>query len=140
MNLELKTQIEIKATPEAVWSTLTDFSEYSKWNPFIRMIKGDVRVGNQIKVGLIKMTFKPKVLVFEKNQEFRWLGHLFFKGLFDGEHYFKISKGEEGSCLFEHGERFKGFLIPFMKRMLLGETKDGFNEMNRALKERVEKL
>ena len=68
MNLELKTQIEIKATPEAVWSTLTDFSEYSKWNPFIRMIKGDVRVGNQIKVGLIKMTFKPKVLVFEKNR------------------------------------------------------------------------
>ncbi|WP_228479091.1 SRPBCC family protein [Flavobacterium soyangense] len=34
------------------------------------------------------MTFKPKVLAFETNKEFRWLGHLLFPGLFDGEHKF----------------------------------------------------
>ena len=33
------------------------------------------------------MTFKPKILTFETNKELKWLGYLFFEGLFDGEHY-----------------------------------------------------
>ena len=35
-------------------------------------------------------------------------------------------------------ERFRGILVPLMKKMLDNNTKDGFNQMNQALKIRCE--
>jgi hypothetical protein len=32
---EVKTEIEIQATPERVWSILVNFPAHSKWNPFV---------------------------------------------------------------------------------------------------------
>lgn len=137
MSLELKTSIKIHSNAEQIWKVLTNFSEYNDWNPFILSVDGQVNEGNRIKVDLGNMTFKPEVLVYEKNKEFRWLGHLIFKGLFDGEHYFKIIENEDDTCTFVHGEKFKGFLIPMLKKKLLTETKMGFESMNKALKKRV---
>jgi uncharacterized protein YndB with AHSA1/START domain len=31
----LHTEIEIEASPDRVWKTLTDFAAYPDWNPFI---------------------------------------------------------------------------------------------------------
>ena len=45
------------------------------------------------------MTFKPNILVFEENKELRWLGKLFFKGLFDGEHKFEIIDNKKSLIL-----------------------------------------
>ncbi len=45
---EIKTEIEIAATPEQVWSILTDFSAYPQWNPFIRSINGTVKTGERL--------------------------------------------------------------------------------------------
>ena len=36
---ELRTQIEINATPERVWDVLTAFDRFSEWNPF-RFLSG----------------------------------------------------------------------------------------------------
>ena len=81
--MEIKTQITINATPGKVWEVLTDFENYSNWNPFIRSITGKPKVGSQIAVSIVppqgkKMTFKPTVLVHERNKELRWMGRLFF--------------------------------------------------------------
>jgi uncharacterized protein YndB with AHSA1/START domain len=48
MAKEIKTEILINATPEKVWSILTSFDNYPNWNPFIKSIKGEVKVGNMI--------------------------------------------------------------------------------------------
>lgn len=135
--MELKTTIKIEATPQKVWNVLTDFENYKNWNPFVKSIIGDVKVGNNIKVELQGMTFKPEVLNFTKNQEFRWKGKLGMKGIFDGEHYFKLNE-ENGVTLFTHGELFSGILVALFKKKLLGETKDGFIAMNQALKRECE--
>lgn len=138
--MEIKTEIVINAEPNKVWETLTDFENYRNWNPFVKSLTGEVKTGNHIHVQLPGMNFKPKVLKFEKNKEFRWLGHLLFKGIFDGEHFFKLIDNKNGTTKFEHGEKFSGILVPLFKKKLMAETKTGFMEMNKRLKIESEKV
>ena len=81
------------------------------------------------------MTFTPTVLAFDTNKEFRWIGHLLFAGLFDGEHKFKLIDNHNGSTTFIQSEKFKGILVPLFKKMLDYNTVNGFNLMNQKLKE-----
>ena len=69
---EISTEIEIDASAERVWQVLTDFSSFPDWNPFVQSLEGAVREGERIKVRLKGMTFRPTVLKFEPNSEFRW--------------------------------------------------------------------
>ena len=144
MAKEIKTEIVIKATPEKVWAILTDFDNYPNWNPFIKSIKGQVAVGNKIIARLEPpkakgMTFKPSVLIFDANKEFKWLGHLLFPGLFDGEHKFELFDNGNGTTNFRQSEKFKGLLVSLFKKMLDNNTTNGFNLMNQKLKELAEK-
>lgn len=143
--MEIKTQIIINATPEKVWRVLTDFKNYPNWNPFIKSILGEPRVGRQITVSIISskgknMTFKPVVVVLNPNREFRWIGTLLFKGLFDGEHKFELIDNGNGTTIFNHSETFKGLLVSLFKKQLKYSTKKGFELMNENLKKRVESI
>lgn len=138
MALELKTQIEINASSKKVWEVLTDFNAFDEWNPFIKEIKGEVKKGNKISVKIDGMKFKPLILAFDENKELRWIGRLFFKGLFDGEHRFKITENGDGKVIFEQSEKFTGILVPFLKKKLFTEVKDNFNSMNLELKKKAE--
>lgn len=145
MAKQIKTQIMISATPDKVWSVLTDFENHPKWNPFIKSITGEVKVGNQITVSIAPpngkgMTFKPRVLVFDQNKEFRWIGKLIFKGLFDGEHKFELIDNRNGTTTFKHSENFKGLLVGLFKDQLENNTKKGFELLNESLKKRVEEM
>ncbi|MBI3258853.1 MAG: SRPBCC domain-containing protein [Ignavibacteriae bacterium] len=144
MAKEISTEILINASPEKVWLVFTDFSNYPQWNPFIKSVAGEVSIGNTIAVlleppGGKGMTFKPKVLAYEKNKEFRWIGNLLFPGLFDGEHKFELINNGDGTTTFRQSEKFKGILVPLFNKMLDTTTKDAFNLMNLKLKELVER-
>lgn len=106
----IHTSIIIHATPDRVWNILTDTDRYPEWNPFIRSIRGELKEGNRITARIQKMTFKPMVLVYEKNRTLEWLGSLYIKGLFDGKHRFRITDNGDGSVTFEQSEVFKGIL------------------------------
>jgi|TARA_B110000285_G_C15111969_1_gene611644 hypothetical protein len=144
MALEIKTEIIINATPEKVWKILTNFRAYPNWNPFIKSIEGQVTIGEKI-IARIEppeakgMTFKPKILTVVKNRELSWLGHLLFPGLFDGKHKFELIDNGNGTTTFIQSEKFKGILVPFFKKQLKNNTKNGFIEMNKKLKEIAEK-
>ncbi len=74
MTKEIKTETLINATPDKVWTLLTDFANYPKWNPFIKSIKGEVNASNKIEVTIEPpkekgMTFKAKVLICNENKE-----------------------------------------------------------------------
>ncbi len=142
MKKHFETEINIQSSAENIWSVISDFDSYPKWNPFIRSISGKQEVGSTLKVDLHppegkSMKFTPALLVFDKNKEFRWKGKLLFKGLFDGEHYFKIEPLENGSCRFIHGEYFDGILVGMLSKTL-AETEQHFKLMNEALKKRCE--
>ncbi|WP_439490197.1 SRPBCC family protein [Algoriphagus sp.] len=142
--MEIKTQIIINSTPDKVWTVLTDFDNYSNWNPFIKSIKGEPKVGSQITVSISSpegksMTFKPTVLAFDNNKEFRWMGKLLFKGVFDGEHKFELIDNGNGTTIFIHSEKFRGVLVNLFRKKLENSTRQGFELMNHGLKNVVEK-
>lgn len=142
-NHQLQTEIEIKASPARVWAILADFAAYPEWNPFIKRIHGVLEKGARLEV-LIQpsnqkgMTFRPSILVAEAEREFRWRGHFLLPGIFDGEHHFLIQPLEDGRVIFRQGEEFRGVLVPLFRGSLDRETKQGFEEMNLALKIRAE--
>lgn len=140
---EIVTEIEINAACHAVWRVLMDFVHHPEWNPFVRRISGEAKVGNRLEVSICPpggkgMTFRPKVLAVQANAELRWLGHLMVPGLFDGEHYFVLHPLAADRARLVHGERFSGLLVPLLKSQLESGTRAGFTAMNEALKLRVE--
>ena len=139
----IETKIEIDASPARVWEVFTDFGRYPQWNPFLVLLGGPVSVGERIEARLTPpggrgMTFKPEILVFDQDRELRWLGRLLIPGLFDGEHQFFVEPFGEGRTRFIQREEFRGILVPLAMRMIGSSIKQGFEEMNTALKQLVE--
>jgi len=83
------------------------------------------------------VTFKPTVQAVEPNQLVRWLGRLLLPGVFDGEHSLRLEAINSDHTRFIQSERFGGLLVPLLGG-LLARTQRGFEEMNQALKARVE--
>lgn len=139
----IETEILIDASPEKVWAILTNFENHPKWNPFIRSITGEKKIGEQLTVSIQPpggngMTFKPIVTSFKENKELRWKGKLGVQGIFDGEHYFQLIGQENNRTKLIHGERFSGILVALMGKAL-DKTKEGFELMNKSLKIESEK-
>ncbi|PWG06919.1 SRPBCC domain-containing protein [Polaribacter aquimarinus] len=139
MAKQIKTSITINASKEKIWKILTDFKNYPEWNSFIKSVTGEVKVGKQIKIKLQGMTFKPIILIFNENSELKWLGRLWFKGIFDGEHKFKLTDNGNGTTNFEQSEIFSGILVKLFAKSLDKDTKNGFEQMNKELKLHAEK-
>jgi len=139
---EISAAVEIDATPERVWTVLSDLSTYPLWNPFIQEASGELRVGSRLTLRMVPaegraMTFKPTVLVAEPNRELRWLGRLLLPGIFDGEHRFVLTPLGAGRTLLEQAEQFRGLLVPFTGS-LIDNTAREFAGLNDALKKRAE--
>ena len=140
---ELRTEIEIDAPPERIWSVLMDFDRYPAWNPFIREISGRAEEGERLYVrlgppGEDTMTFKPVVTRAEPDRGFTWRGELLTGWLFEGTHFFELQPLTAGRTRFVHGEYFGGLLVPLLWRSLDTKTRDGFERMNQALKAEAE--
>lgn len=139
----LHTEIEIATSAERVWAVLSDFGSYPQWNPFIKSIAGVPQEGARLKIAVQPsggklMRFSPVVLVADAERELRWLGRFVIPGIFDGEHRFVIEPLGENKVRFRQSERFSGFLVGALRTSLDRDTKQGFEEMNRALKARAE--
>ena len=140
---ELRTEIDIDAPTEAVWSALMNFENYGAWNPFVREISGEPRVGNVLSVfikpeGGSGMKLRPKVVKADENRVFAWKGKLGINGIFDGQHEFIIEPKTAGTVRFVHREEFSGVLVPVLWPMLEKNTRRGFEDMNKALKTLIE--
>ncbi|WP_348550706.1 SRPBCC domain-containing protein [Acidithiobacillus sp.] len=140
---QIVTHVDIAASPERVWSILTDFPAYPQWNPFIRSLSGVAKPGEKLRVTIQPedrgaMIFRPRVLTVIAQQELRWLGRLGFPDLFDGKHYFQLTAFGNGQTRFIQGEKFSGVLVGLFLHRMEAATKAGFDAMNRALKERAE--
>jgi len=139
----LNTEILINANAADVWNVLMDIEAFPNWNPFIIFVDKKFKEGEKIKIilqqpGSKPMTIKPVVIKVVENKELRWLGHLGFPGLFDGQHIFELKSLEDGSTKFLQREEFKGILVNLFWKQLNTKTRKGFEMMNQKLKELAE--
>ncbi len=106
----IRTEIIINASPERVWQVLTDFNRYAEWNPFITDIQGSPVKGSRLQNTMLNggktYVFNPIVTQCEPHKYFAWLGSLFVKGIFDGNHFFEIVPTGDKQVKLIQGEDF----------------------------------
>jgi hypothetical protein len=146
MTFELKTFVDIDATPERVWQVLTDLPAYAQWNPFITQAEGTFAVGERLSLrlppvnALLRVTLRPTVLEVTPCRRLRLRsrqGRLGMPGLFDAEHTFTLTQHDGAVRLLEE-QRLRGLLVAVMARPLNRRRLPALTAMNAALKERSE--
>ena len=140
---ELFTEIEIDAPTDRVWTVLTDVEKWAEWNAFIPEVKGEISVGGRIFVRVAPpngraMSFKATVTCFHENRDFIWVGSAPIPGAFRGEHIFELRPIDDGRTRLVHREEFSGWMLPLLWGGMEKGTHEGFEQMNRDLKTRVE--
>lgn len=141
---EVRTEIEINTGPERVWKILAEFEKYEQWNPFINRIIGQAKEGAKIEIhietpGGKSRKYEPTVTKVEQGRELRWLGKSSIPGFLNGEHIFTIELIQTERVRFVHREVFDGLLTSLFGKSLDTDVKQGFEEMNKALKEKAER-
>lgn len=141
---ELRTEIEIQATPDKVWQVLTDLDQYPQWNPFICHAIGKPEVG-----GKVDIDFQPDskglklhctVVTLEPNRLLSWKYNVLIPFLMQGVHSFTIEPLENDRVRFIDREIFTGLLVPLQANDIDTNSKRGFEEMDKALKARAEQM
>ena len=147
MSRSIHTEIEIDAPADVVWAVLTAFDTYPEWNGYTR-IEGEAREGARLAVSAgpeagRMPTFRPEVLRAARDgdeYELAWLGHLWVRGLFDGEHSFRVEALDDACSRLVQSESFSGLLVGPVLRLYGADTESNFRAVNEAVKARAESL
>jgi len=141
---EVRSEIEINSYPESVWKILTDFATYDQWNPFINKINGLPREGDKIDIYIEtpsgkKRKYSPKVTKVEEGRELRWFGKSLLSGFLNAEHIFTIEELQPQHVRFVQREVFEGLLAGLFGKGMDSDVRQGFEDMNTALKKYAER-
>lgn len=137
------TSLKIAASPERVWSVLTDFAAYPQWNSIISQATADLRPGGTMRfriqiVESPQLAFTAKFVRFVPQRELAWRGGApLVPALAWGEHWFRITEAEDG-CELTHGEQFGGLLALVIRGKNHERVTRTYDAFNRALKARAE--
>jgi hypothetical protein len=141
---EVRTEIEINSYPETVWKILTDFATYDQWNPFINKIIGLPTEGSKIEIYLETPSgknrkYSPRITKVEEGRELRWSGKSSLPGFLNAEHIFTIEELHPERVRFTQREVFDGLLTRLFGKGVDIDVRQGFQDMNEALKMRAER-
>ena len=138
----LESWVEINTTVDKAWDALLDFESWTKWNSFIPIVKGELKVGNKMMIkvkspGLKEMIFKPTVFEIEGGKKIVWGGGTLLIG-YRGIHEFIIEYLDDNRIRFKQIEKFEGPIVLFMNKMIF-KTAIGYVSMNEEFKKFLEK-
>ena len=142
VTMQLRTEVEIAASPGRVWAVLTDFAAYPTWNPFIASVEGELRSGARLRIAMslhdgTELRWRSRVRVYEPPSELRWTACRWLPTLLSLEHLFLLKPAGDGRTRLVHGEDLSGWLLEYLgDRATL--TVRGMVHMNEALKARAE--
>jgi hypothetical protein len=140
---EIKTEIQIAASPEKVWNVLTDFNNWKSWNPTANQINGSPSVGSKLSItmrcedGSNGNKYSPIVTAVEKPKFMRWQAKMLFNFLFSNDKRFELRE-TNGGTLFIHTEIFGGVIVPLFWNKMSPAITPMLESMNKALKKKVE--
>jgi hypothetical protein len=136
---EYRATTTIEASPETIWTILTDASGYPEWDPGMDRIEGRISPGEKI-TAFTKLSpgraFPVKVTEFVPGQKMTWAGGMPL-GLFKGERTFTLVTQDQGAVEFTVGEVFSGPLLPLIGRSIPDLT-SSFEQFVAGLKQRAE--
>ena len=144
MDRHVEAAVEIDAPPAVVWRELLDFRSYRDWNPLLRRVRGDPVEGARIRAllsqpGLPPVVIVPEVIARADERELRWVSDSPLPGVLTAEHTFLLTPLEDGTrTRFTQQESFEGVVAALLPERLVSRIERGFDEMNDALKRRVE--
>ena len=137
----IEATVVIDAPPSVVWDVLVTGEDYAEWNPFITEVSGEFVTGARPRLRIAprgaRDDLPPRVLDATPEARLRWIGRLGLPGLCDGEHEFLIVAADRGGRQVTQRETFRGVLVPLLGGVL-APIRQGFHEMNTALRERAE--
>lgn len=131
----------IKATPETIWSILTDGPSYPEWNSSVDKLEGRVAPGEKIKM-FVKINpgkaFPVKVNRFEPPSLMTWEGGLPL-GLCTGVRTYTLTPDGNGATVFTMEEVFSGPLSGLIAKTIPDFT-EPFEQFGEGLKAKAESL
>ena len=141
---EVHSEIEINSYPESVWNILIDFAAYDQWNPFINRVVGAATEGSKIDIYIETPSgknrkYSPRITHVEEGRELRWFGKSSLPGFLNAEHIFTIEELQPERVRFVQREVFDGFLSRVFGKGVDTDIRQGFQDMNDALKKRAER-
>ena len=141
---EVRSEVEINSHPETVWRILADFASYDQWNPFINKIIGLAREDSKIEIYIETPSgknrkYSPRITKVEEGRELRWVGKSSLPGLMKAEHIFTIEERQPERVSFIQREIFDGLLTRLFGKSVDTDVRQGFHDMNGALKKRAER-
>jgi hypothetical protein len=141
---EVHSEIEINSFPENIWRILIDFAAYDQWNPFINKIIGVPKEGSKIEVYIESRSgknrkYSPRITKVEEGRELRWFGKSSLPGFLNAEHIFTIEEVQPVRVRFIQREVFSGLLTRIFGKDVDTDIRQGFQDMNNALKKRAER-
>lgn len=109
----------IRATPDAIWSLLTDARRFSSWNSTVTSLEGNIALGSKLTLRVKldpKRTFRPKVTKLEPAKTMEWSDG--FAPMFRGVRTFTLTPKADGVTEFEMQEAFSGAMLPMIRKSL----------------------
>jgi len=145
---ELKTSVDVDATPEVVWEVITDVPGYPQWAAVLTGAEGSFGDGGQVTLHfppgnpLLRTTVSARVLEVTPCRRLQFglrLARLGTPGLLDTEHTITLTP-QDGGVRRWMAIRFSGLLLPLLTRSLNRTRAPAFEPMPTRLKERIERL
>ena len=132
-------EITIEATPEEVWSVLTDAPGYAAWNPLLVPVSGDFSEGAEVEYQMTQpngrqSTMKTRVTKVVALEELSQ--HAGYPGVLTADHTYRLEPTQGGTRLIQH-EVDNGVAMLFWDSSWV---QPAYERVNLALKRRVEQL
>lgn len=141
----IRTEIDIKATPEKVWGIITDVDKWHEWSPTINASEGKAETGSTVTITMMSKEpgkdgpkYSPKIIQMDEPRYFHWRAHMMAGFIFTNDKIIELEKTDAGTKVI-HKETFKGLMAVAMKGQMEKGVPSMLNMMNEALKESAEK-
>lgn len=140
------TEIEIAASPEQVWKTVSNIDNWKNWSPIIEDSQGTpspgaklmiTMVGDEGKNGKPGPSYEPVITVFEPSKNLSWSANMGANFIMTNGKIMKLEATNSGTKLI-HKETFRGMMVPMMWEKFQNNVPNMLNSMNEALKKIVE--
>lgn len=123
---EITSEIEIAATPEKVWNTLTDINGWNKWNPTVNQISGEAKLGSKLDITMVSKEgkggkdgpkYSPKFIRLDSQKSFRWTATMMAGFLFTNDKHIILEETATGTKV-THKELFSGMMVAMMLSLI----------------------